>query len=222
MLIVRPEPGCAATVAAAKALGLDAIGAPLFAIEPVDWSLPDGSCDAVLAGSANAFRHGGPQLSSLRHLPVYAVGEATAEAAIAKGFTVTTVGEGGLQRVLDDIFAPIRLLRLAGAERVELSFPESIELIERVVYTAVPLPLPYRPDAPTVIALHSAAATQHFAGECDRLGLPRSHFTLVCIGPRVAAAAGNGWAAVHSAPTLTDAALLALAADLCQTVTNQA
>ncbi len=221
LLIVRPEPRCTASVAAAKALGLNAIGVPLFAIEPVAWSRPDEPFDAILAGSANAFRQGGPQLAGLRHLPVYAVGEATAEAAFAAGFAVARVGEGGLQQVLAGLAAPLRLLRLAGAERVELSPPSGVELIERVVYTAVPLSFTHLPAEPTVVALHSAAAAQHFADECDRLGLNRAQLTLVCIGPRVAAAAGSGWAAVHAAPSPTDAALLALAADLCQTPSQQ-
>jgi uroporphyrinogen-III synthase len=222
LLIIRPEPGCSTSVAAANALGLHAIGAPLFAIEPVEWSLPDLPCDAILAGSANAFRHGGSQLAALRELPVYAVGQTTAEAAAAAGFTVASAGEGGLQVLLDGIAAPLRLLRLAGAERVPLTPPLGIELVERVVYSSDPLPLTQSLTVPTVVALHSAAAARQFGSECDRLGLPRARFTLACIGPRVAEAAGLGWAGVHSANRPDDRALLALAADLCQTPVNQA
>jgi uroporphyrinogen-III synthase len=221
LLIVRPEPGCAASVTAAKALGLNAIAAPLFKIEPVRWARPEGRFDAILAGSANAFRHGGPQLAALRDLPVHAVGQTTTEAAAKAGFFVASTGEGGLQVVLDKLSAPSRLLRLGGAERVALASPPGIELVERVVYSAVPLPLAQIPVEPTVVALHSAAAARHFASECERLSLYRRQLTLVCIGPRVAAVAGPGWAAVHTAATPDDRALLALAADLCQTTLEQ-
>lgn len=221
LLIVRPEPGCVETVAAARALGLEAHGAPLFAIGPVDWTLPEGAFDALLAGSANAFRHGGAGLAKLRALPVHAVGKATAEAARQAGFAVSTIGEGGLQNVLDQLDPPLRLLRLAGAERVALTPPAGIALTECVVYAAVPLSLTNRPDGPTVVALHSAAAAQHFAAECDRLSLDRHLLSLACIGPRVAAAAGESWAEVRAASVPTDAALLALAAEMCQTVAQQ-
>lgn len=217
LLIVRPEPGCAESVAAAQSLGLEVHGAPLFAIEPIDWDLPPGQFDAVLAGSANAFRHGGADLAKLRALPVHAVGKATAEAARQAGFAVSTIGEGGLQNVLDQLDPPLRLLRLAGAVRVALTPPAGIALTECVVYAAVPLSLTNRPAGPTVVALHSAAAARHFAAECDRLGLDRSLVSLACFGPRVAAAADEGWAEVRAAPVPTDAALLALAAEMCQT-----
>lgn len=221
LLILRPEPGCSASVAAARALGLSAIGAPLSAIEPVSWPTPDLAFDAILAGSANAFRHGGPQLLALRHLPVYAVGQATAEAATAAGFTVAVVGEGGLQAVLAALSAPARLLRLGGTERVALEVPAGVEVLEREVYTATPLPLGEVPPGPTVVALHSAVAAKRFAAECERLALPRRRFALACIGPRVAAAAGPGWAEVRSAATPDDRALLALAADLCHSASIQ-
>lgn len=217
LLIVRPEPGCAATVAAARALGLDAHAAPLFAIAPVDWSLPDEPCDAILAGSANAFRHGGAQLAALHRLPVHAVGRITAEAAVASGFNVASAGEGGLQMALERLPPPLRLLRLAGAVRVELTPPPDIELVERVVYAAEPQRLTQVLDEPTVVALHSAAAARYFADECDRLSLDRAHLSLVCIGPRVAEAAGSGWAELRAAPSPEDTALLALAAEMCQT-----
>lgn len=218
LLILRPEPGNAASVAAARALGLEAIGAPLFAIVPVSSPLPAGPFDAVLAGSANAFRHGGDVLAELTDLPVFAVGEATATAAREAGFTVAATGNGGLQAVLDAIPpGPLRLLRLAGRERVSLRPPSGIELVEQVVYAAQALPLPAALAAqvgkPAVIALHSAEAARRLA----LLVSERRQLSLACLGPRVAEAAGSGWAAVRMAPQPDDAALLALAAEMCQT-----
>jgi len=40
--------------------------------------------------------------------------------------------------------------------------------------------------------------------------------TLAALGPRIAAAAGEAWTAVHTASRPDEAALLALAVDLCQ------
>jgi len=218
LVIIRPEPGNTASVAAARALGIEAIGIPLFAIAPLDSPLPAGPFDAVLAGSANAFRHGGDQLKSLLSLPVYAVGETTAAAAREAGFTVAAIGTGGLQTVLDSLPpGPLRLLRLTGRERVSLNPPIGVELVEHVVYAANPLPLPPGLAAqfamPAVIALHSAEAARHLAA----LVAERARLSLACIGPRVAEAAGGGWASVRAASSPDDTALLALAAEMCQT-----
>ena len=221
VLVLRPEPGCNATVNAALALGLNAHAAPLFAIEPRDWTLPDaGAFDALLVGSANAFRHGGTNLESLRSLPVHVVGEATAEAARASGFTVARCGSGGLQGVLDQVPAGTRLLRLAGEERIELTAPPGVFVEDVVVYASVPRPLvpaalPLLTQGALVL-LHSAEAARHLAGECARLGIARSAMALATIGPRVTAAAGEGWREVETADPPSDAALLALAHRMCQ------
>lgn len=220
-IAIRPEPGCSATVAAARALGLDAHSWPLFEVRPVDWESPDGPFDALLAGSANAFRHGGAGLLGLRELPVLAVGAATAAAARAAGFTVAQTGAGSLQDLLDQIGSePRRLLRLAGAERIELVPPPHVALVEREVYgsepVAMPDPLGRLLAEPAVVLLHSSLAAAHFAAECDRLGIGRAHLRLAALAPRIVAAAGDGWAGAASAAAPDDAALLALAQSLCQ------
>lgn len=221
LVALRPEPGLAATLAKARALGLGITGLALSAIRAVGWACPDpAAVDALLIGSANAFLHGGPHLARLTAKPVYAVGAATADAARAAGFAVAAVGSGGLQGVLDAIPAPTRLLRIAGEEHVPLTPPAGVNIAEVIAYRSVPLPLD--PQAPLLAAgealvlLHSAATARHFAGECDRLHLARSTIALAALGPRIAAAAGGGWAAVHTAPRPDETALLELAFDLCQ------
>ncbi len=222
LVVIRPEPGCAASVSAARELGLEAHGIPLFAIRPLAWPAPPvDEFDALLVGSANAFRHGGPDLERYRAVPVHAVGAATAEAARAAGFAVAATGGGGLQGVLDAIAPGTRLLRLAGAERIALSPPAGVTMVEQEVYASAPQPAP--PGliallaAPAVILLHSAQAARHLASECDRLGLARDHLSLATIGPRVSAAAGPGWRALATAANPSESALLAKARDLCQT-----
>ena len=222
LALLRPEPGWTASAATAREAGLEVIGHPLFEAAAVAWGLPESQFDALLIGSAAAFRHGGPQLAELGHLPVHAVGAATAEAARAAGFEVSVVGEGGLQRVLDTIaIAPVRYLRLGGKERVPLAPLPGQTIEERAVYRMRPLPL--APDFATqlstgqpIVALHSAAAARQFAAEIDRLGLSRGQLFLLALGPRIAKAAGLGWAALHIADSPDDAALLAKAAALCK------
>ncbi|OYW44897.1 MAG: uroporphyrinogen III synthase [Sphingomonadales bacterium 32-68-7] len=217
---LRPEPGAAATVAAGRERGLEIAAVPLFAIRPVAWSPPaPEALDALLIGSANAIRHAGAGVAAFGHLPVYAVGEATAAAAREAGFTVAATGEGGLQALLERTAPPLRLLRLAGAEHVPLTPPAGIELVMRVVYRADPQPLPAAAAARlgngAVVLLHSAAAARHFADECDRMAVPRGAVRLAALGPRIAVAAGTGWGAVAVAAHPAEPPLLALAAELC-------
>ncbi len=220
VLVVRPEPGLSATVKAANAMGLNAIGYPLFEIRACEWECPNSaSMDALLIGSANAIRHGGEALELLKDKPVYAVGEKTAEVARDAGFTVAAVGSGGLQNVLDAIEPPTRLLRIAGADHVDLTPPEGVSMCEVIAYesVALELPEPLRPlqDLGLTVLLHSARAAEQFDRESRRLALERSRISLVVIGPRVAEAAGEGWAAIHVSPEPNDHAMLEMARDVC-------
>lgn len=222
LIVIRPEPGCAATLAAARDLGLEAHGFPLFEVHPTAWTLPDEPVDALLVGSANAFRHGGSLLAGLRDKPAYVVGATTATAAELAGFSVAAVGSGGLEKVLDRIEpANTTLLRLCGHDRIALEPRTGVTIIERVVYRSDPVPMPdglvRQLAGPAVVLLHSAEAARHFAAQCDAHTIDRSQIALAAIGPRVAAAAGSGWALVATAPRPDDAALLALAGNLCQT-----
>lgn len=220
LALLRPEPGWSASADAAREAGLEVVGHPLFAVEPVAWSIPAGPFDALLVGSAAAFRHGGGQLAALRHLPVHAVGETTAAAAREAGFRVVRIGAGGLQTLLDNA-APARFLRLAGEDRVTLAPRRGQTIFEVEVYRLAERPIAPRfaHDLATrhpVIALHSAAAARRLAAAVDHLGLARGELFLLALGPRIAKDAGVGWAAVHLAETPSDAALLVKAAALCK------
>lgn len=221
LVVIRPQPGADATAAAARLLGLAPQVFPLFVVQPVAWQPPEpGEIDALLLGSANAVRHAGPALTAFRDKPVYAVGETTAAIAREAGLTIAALGSGGLDKVLAQVHAPRRLLRLAGRKRVALQPPPDILLTERIVYASNALQVPDKLAkllrAPAVVLLHSAAAAEHFAHECDRLSLDRTRLSLVTIGPRVTAGCGHGWAEIATAATPDDAALLARACQLCQ------
>ncbi|MBV1690720.1 uroporphyrinogen-III synthase [Novosphingobium sp. G106] len=223
VVVIRPQPGCDATVEAARALGIDAQGFPLFDVCAVEWEPPaPDSFDAIVLGSANAPRHAGPALAAYAGKPTYAVGAVTAEVARQAGLDVVVTGTGGLKAVMGDL-APEhrRLLRLAGRERTMLIPPPPVSMQERVVYASEPLPLPEAFRAllrtPALVMLHSAEAAHRFAALCDKHHVDRSNVALAALGPRVARAAGSGWAALQAAEAPSDAAMLALARQMCQT-----
>ncbi len=219
-LALRPEPGLSATLERARALGIAITGLALSEICAVAWECPDpANIDGLLIGSANAILHGGANLARLTDKPVYAVGEATAAAARAAGFSVAMTGSGGLQGVLNAIPARCHLLRIAGEEHVPLDPPAGVSFAEVIAYRSCMLPLDpaaaMLASGEALVLLHSAATASHFAAECDRLGLARARITLAALGPRIASAAGEGWAAVHTAARPDEAALMQLAFDLC-------
>ncbi len=220
-LALRPEPGLSATLEKARAIGLAITGHALSEIRAVDWDCPDPAAfDGLLIGSANAFLHGGPNLALLADKPVYAVGEATADTARAAGLRVAMAGSGGLQGVLNVISAPAHLLRIAGEEHIPLTAPDGVSFTEVIAYRVIPLPLDpaarLLAGGKALVLLHSAATARHFAAECDRLALDRSGISLAALGLRIAAAAGEGWAAVYTAVRPDEAALLAMSHELCK------
>lgn len=220
VLAIRPEPGSAATVAAGRELGLSIESCPLFELRALAWDAPSPEAvDALLLGSANAVRHGGPTLDAFKGKPAYVVGDATARAAEIAGFPVAAMGRGQLQPLVDTLAPPLRLLRVTGAEHVPIAPPLGVAIETRIAYDSAPLPLPgdlaTRLGGGALVLLHSAVAARHFAAEFDRFGIARSAVRLAALGPRIAAAAGEGWCEVRWAEEPREAALLALARQMC-------
>ena len=221
VIAIRPEPGLSATLAQGRAMGLAMHSFALFEGEPVDWIAPDPTDYAgLLAGSAALFRLGGSGLDALRELPVHAVGQATAEAARAAGFTVAGTGEGGLDALVGQL-APGHYLRLAGEAHVRLHPAAGVSIDTCVVYRMAASPFPPAfarlLAAPALVLLHSGEAARHFADQCTAHGADRARVALACLAPRIAEAAGTGWSAIATAPQRSDAALLALAWQMCET-----
>ena len=212
LLVLRPEPGASATAGRARARGLGAKVVPLFEVEPVPWQAPDMSgFDGILLTSANAIRHAGDKLESLRGLKAYAVGEATAEAAREAGFDIAATGEAGVERLLGSIEADLKLLHLCGEDRKEAGNARQ-DITHLVVYRSRPVDGPDLSGAAGNIALvHSPRAAMRFA----ELVSDRSTVTIAVISDETASAAGHGWKHVAVADRPSDGALLALAASLC-------
>lgn len=220
VLAIRPEPGLSATLALGRQMGLAMHGFALSEVRPVAWDLPSlEAYDAILLGSANAIRHGGEILTRLTHLPVHAVGEATAREAEAAGFTIERTGKGGLQKVIDAVSGPIHYLRLVGSEVVELRTCDDVSFDPVQVYDVVPRGFTQDAaamlDSEPVVLLHSAAMTRQLVNECNSLSADRSRITLAAMGPRIAEPAGEGWRAIHVSDAPNDTALLEMVRSIC-------
>ena len=211
LLILRPEPGASATADKARTLGLDAVAAPLFEIEAVEWRAPEpAGFDGLLLTSANGVRLGGEQLEILRGLPVYAVGDATAEAARHEGFDIAAVGDSGIERLLDSIDPDLRLLHLCGADRRDPASSRQ-RIAQIVIYRSKAIDPPDLPIEDAVALIHSPRAGRRFA----ELASNRATITIAAISHAAAEAVGHNWKSVAVAQQPTDDALLALAARLC-------
>jgi uroporphyrinogen-III synthase len=214
--VIRPEPGNRVTAAAIEAAGRKAIRLPLFEAGPVAWEIPDpAGFDALIVTSANAMRHGGKGLAHLLDLPVYAVGEATGEAARRAGFRVAETGSTGSAGLiaLAERNGVAHALHLAGRERTIA--PGGIVAQVVTVYATDPIPVDARTAAKlagSVVLVQSARTGERLAEIADAAGLDRGTIALVAIGRRAADAAGPGWEHVVVPPdfagtALTDAAI---------------
>lgn len=220
VLVVRPEPGNAATCGRIASMGLRVIGLPLFAVAPVAWSAgPASAYDGVLLTSANAVRHAGECLRPYLALPAFAVGGATAEAATEAGFGQVIAGAGGVRDLLAAIArnASPRLLHLAGEEVTEAGL-HGLTIDRHTVYRATVLPPPPTladalAEAPVVL-IHSPRAGGRLGALIQPSG--RTAIALVAISAAAAAAAGGGWETVAIADEPREEAMLNLAARLCR------
>ncbi|MEA3081779.1 MAG: uroporphyrinogen-III synthase, partial [Sphingomonadales bacterium] len=171
-----------------------------------------GGFDGLLLTSANALRFGGEGLAALRGLKVYAVGEATAEAAREAGFDVAATGDLGVGRLLGWIEPNLKLLHACGADRHETPGVRQ-EIAQMTVYRAKAVDDPdLRAAEGNLVLIHSPRAGQRFAELVD----DRGTISIAAISAAAAKAVGDGWKAIAVADQPNDDALLALAASLCE------
>lgn len=214
ILVLRPQPGADETAARARALGLEPIVAPLFAVRPLEWTPPDpAGFDAVMLTSASAARQAGGGLTPFHARPCYAVGEATAAAAREAGFADIRIGpdDGAalLLTMAEDGVACA--FHACGEDHLALGHP-AIRVTRVPVYAAEAVArLPVAPEGMLAL-LHSPRAAALFGA----LVPDRSAVEIAAISARSARAAGEGWKRVAVAAQARDHALLELAAKLCQ------
>jgi uroporphyrinogen-III synthase len=219
LLVLRPEPGASATAARAQAKGLDVRVRPLFRVVPRTWDVPDSAAfDCLVLTSANAARHAGSALTSFAHMPVFAVGEATAAAARDAGLIDIAKTQSDAATLFSEVQTrgfthPLHLAGEGHTPYPPLLFP----VTTRIVYAAE-LAKAALPDPPYVALLHSVRAAQRFVD----LVADRSAIAIVAISAPVAAAAGSDWRAIAIAAEPRDTSMLALAAQLCESTADDA
>lgn len=202
VLVTRPRPAALRTAKALKAAGHLALIAPVIEIVATGARLPEGRFDAVIASSENAFVH--PRdLRPILHLPLYAVGETTAEAGRTIGFREVKVAEGdavSLARLIGrSLPQRSRLLALVGRDRTE-SFDSTLTQANYVIAAC----MRYCADALETLPEQAAEALSggtldaclHYSGRsaaiafelADRAGLgdPMRALIHVAISPGVA------------------------------------
>ena len=214
ILVLRPQPGADETAARARALGLEPVVAPLFAVRPLAWTPPDpAGFDAVMLTSASAARQASEGLTAFKALPCYAVGEATAAAAGEAGLTDIRIGPDDGKTLLlmmaeDGVRAAFHA---CGQDHLAFRHPD-VAITRAPVYAAEPVErLPVAAEDMLAL-LHSPRAAALFAG----LAGDKARIRIAAISARTARAAGEGWHSISVAPRPRDQALLELAAELCQ------
>jgi uroporphyrinogen-III synthase len=145
VLVTRPEPGASATAQRLQAMGFAPFLAPLLTIQPLAAGLPSAhEVRAILVASQHAVP---PLPASHRLLPLFAVGDATAETARRHGFGTVLSAEGdavALARLVARSLAPqgLPLLLASGLRQghylARLLAESGFAVERREVYAAHP------------------------------------------------------------------------------------
>jgi uroporphyrinogen-III synthase len=156
VLVTRPQPDNETTAAALRARGFEVLLAPVLRFEQVAFhDDEEARYDAVIVTSANALRGIAPHLkaSRLLELPLFTVGEHTAEAARRVGFNKVISADGDAAGLRDSVLAAVKtkelkkagtLLYLAGADLARDLAGElgkrGLTVVTRTTYRMVPVP----------------------------------------------------------------------------------
>ena len=191
--ITRAEPGAARTADRLAALGFTPIIAPLLTLAPLPAALdaaPEPAAVAVLAlTSPNGVEAFAPLIPRFRDHPVFAVGDATAEAARSAGFTDVRSASGDIHALARLIAAeaPPGPLLAPGAREPAGDLPALLpdRPVQRLpVYAAFETHAP-APETFDAVMLHSPRAARALAAD-----LPRSAASgrvAICISEAAAA-----------------------------------
>ncbi|MES1202297.1 MAG: uroporphyrinogen-III synthase [Pseudomonadota bacterium] len=219
--VTRSEPDASHTSERLRALGAEAVLAPLLVIETRAFDATLDGVQALLFTSANGVR-AFAERSAAREIVALTVGDATAEAARACGFREAHSADGDvatLAAFVQHLCDPKRgrLVHIAGADvagdLVGALTSAGFDAERRVAYEAVAVT-----QAPAVllgdidlVLFHSARAARVYAA----LGAPRAaERAAACLSPAVAEAVQNSpdrsipWARIIVSPTPREEALL--------------
>jgi uroporphyrinogen-III synthase len=231
VVVTRPEADAERTASALRTHAHEVMVAPLMRVEPIAADLT-GTWGAVVITSANAPAAiaGNAARDTLIKLPLFAVGERSAEAAKAAGFVEVTAAGGDvsdLVRVVAEHHADraAPLLYLAGEDRAADLIGElavhGIKAELRVVYRAVTAPFP--PDLIEALKAREIDAVLHYSRRsaenylagAKAAGIVAEALRVrhVCLAPQVATPlAAAGATSIAIAPHPDEAALIELLA----------
>jgi uroporphyrinogen-III synthase len=198
---------------------MEVVQVPLFETVAVETDeVPQGPFDALLVTSANGARYGAALLARFAHLPVYMVGEASAQAAREHGAGEVHVGGGDAATTIPLIVAAgHRTILHVSGEDVRPFDTAGLRVERHIVYRSDardmrPFTKALSTLPPAVFAIHSPRAGRRLNA---LIPPPFRNHQLVAISQAAADACGSGWRRVHVAPTPDDTALLRLASTLC-------
>ena len=215
--VTRAEPGASATAERLRALGFDPLISPVLEVRPLDVAIDLEGAVALAVTSANAVRAFAARESS-RALTVFAVGEATAQAARDAGFAAIESADGDVAALARLIATrrPGLVLNPTAAEPAEdlaaLLAPAGVAVRTVALYETLPVE-PIKAlaalDAVSTVLVHSPKAARRLAALLDPAALAR--LDVACISeaaarPLVETGARN----VRFAPFPAEAALLKL------------
>src|SRR5438552_6678635 len=182
VLVTRPSPDDETTAKALRARGFEVLRAPMLRFEPVPFQDDaDANYGAVIVTSANALRAIAPHLASrLVELPLFAVGENTAEAARDAGFGEVIASKGDAGALRDLVLARAKskqlrkaspILYLAGADLARDLVSELSEngftVVTQTTYRMVPVPSLPREICDAFVA-HEIEAVLHYSRRSAR------------------------------------------------------
>lgn len=174
--VTRAEPGAARTADRLTALGFTPIVAPLLTLAPLPGALdaaPSPDAVAVLAlTSPNGVKAFAPLIPRFRNHPVFAVGDATAEAARAAGFADVRSASGDIHALARLIAAeaPPGPLLAPGAREPAGDLPALLpdRPVQRLpIYAACETHAP-APELFDAVMLHSPRAARATAADLPR------------------------------------------------------
>ncbi len=225
VLLTRAEEAASRTAERLTSAGHTIISAPLSQIEPLAFEWPPGPFDALLATSGNAFL-GRAEPGPFKALPLYTVGERTADIARRAGFTNASAKGRNADELagflLGTLPASARFLYLAGADRrpqLEERLSEAGRFLAVVeTYQAVAqgtltdaARAALGDDAPLTVLHYSPRAARLFLKEAAGLPITRSGLRHFALSEAVAAPLLAAGCDVRVATTPDEEAMLALA-----------
>ncbi len=211
VIITRPEPAASATAEKLRELGHEVIVSPVLKIVDTGINQPSGTFHGIIVTSANALNilQKRSTFENLLNLPVFAVGDATADKAKALGFK-NVVSAGGSAKDLAFLIADhtgfldgvnVELLYISGVDTtdglVKSLRDHSIGITTWPVYKANKVDQLTKSatgllisGSPCIVLLYSTRSARQFAMLADLL-LPEHVFeniAFITISPKVSSA----------------------------------